>query len=426
MKRLFFISMLFSLGVACNKNEEIVTPKDSANEEKVEKIDEFQTPGDKVVTATEALTRADAILSRFQTRSTPRVVKSCEYFVAKPATRSLADTIEVAFHLINYEDNAGFAMVAADERATDIYAYSDEGELTAADFEENPGLRIYKEIATEAYQAEVRGLLPPEPWPGDDPIGPITPTPNDRPNGILVQMPDGTWYIAGISDDYSRNVNPLLITQWHQGYPYNMLCARADDGDGAGCAPIALAQLFTYHHHPISFANYYFAWNGMEQNFTVGGNPGSAIYDVASLISLIYEDANTGDWLHDLLTFPSEIFDTIQAFGYSSTHRQTFDESSMLSNLNRGLPLLMFGAKSEIYLPGAHFWIVDGYNLEDYRVTYYYNYPPYEVWSHNRIRSLTYHINWGWGGSQDGYYYLPNGIDYNHHVDVIYEISPNL
>ena len=432
MKRLFFISMLFLLGVACNKNEEIVTPKDSANEEKVEKIDEFQTPGDKVVTATEALTRAEEILSRFQTRSTPRVVKSCEYFVAKPATRSLADTIEVAFHLINYEDNAGFAMVAADERATDIYAYSDEGELTAADFEENPGLKIYKEIASEAYQAEVRGLLPPEPWPGDDPIGPITPTPNDRPNGILVQMPDGSLCIGQVTEDRSECLNGLLGTKWGQGSPYNLNLG----GDPVGCAGVALSQIFTYHHHPASYNGYAFHWDDMEMEYFYNYQIGTqGLNDVATLIEMIHDEVDTGDafgFIGDIfsgldpLTFPWKIGDGISTFGYNSTDRLPFDSTYALNNLRFGVPLFIFGRKNIFDFSEAHYWVIDGFDLIDYDMVYYEINPPYLACGRTRRYNLSFHMNWGWGGSENGFYYLPNGVKYDRDIFVIYEITPNI
>lgn len=43
----------------------------------------------------------------------------------------------------------------------------------------------------------------------------------------------------------------------------------------------------------------------------------------------------------------------------------------------------------------------------------------------DKVRKLDAHCNWGWGGLDDGYFYLPDGIDYNEHVKVIYDILPN-
>ncbi len=411
------ICALFLLGMACSQ-EEVVPPKDSNAEEIAQKIDEYQTPGDHVVTAAEALSRAETILSRWETRSTPRVVKSCEYFVAEPATRSLADTIEVAFHLINYEDNGGFAMVAADERATDIYAYSDEGQLTAADFEQNPGLSIYKEIATEAYQAEVRGIITlPDPWPGGDPVGPVTPTPNDGPNGLLIQMPDGTWCIGEVVNDFSRIVGPWLKTKWNQWFPYNHYLS----GFPTGCGPVAIGQIMAYYRHPASFNGHVFDWDKIECDYKE-----SILYpNYLEPAYLLWVIGLLGDvsYSMDGSSMDIDLFDnTFATMGYHSTDHQTFKGDQIVSHINLGRPVCMAGSDSD---KNGHAFVVDGCNIVDYDMILYHKDPPYLVYGRKSYYSLTYHVNWGWGGLDDGYFYLPDGIDYNKHVKVIYDILPN-
>ncbi len=412
MKKLILCGSLFLLGVACSNYEELPTPDVPA----AVTVEADQSAEPYRVTVDEALAHADRALSRGdKTRSLARRVKSYDYYVAKPATRSLGDTIEVAFHLINYEDNGGFAMIAADERATPVYAYSDSGQLLPEDFVNNPGLAIYEQIAIEGYQAEIASYTPTDFEP--IPIIPYYPAP-----GVLVTLPDGTCYIESVINDYSKRVSPLLNTKWSQGYPYNYLCG----GEVAGCGPIAIAQIFTYHRHPISYNGYVFDWENMQRSFNGSEMIGVPMfYDIAKLVSFIFDVADTGDPIEGL-TWPWKMVDIVRSFGYHSTHRQTFNPNAVLENLNDNHPLLMFGAKSEIYLPEAHYWVVDGYDLLHKEVGHHYPEPPYEMYGRSTKYSLKYHINWGWGGSQDGFYYLPNGVDYNHHVDVIYEIYPEL
>ena len=422
MKRLFFISMLFSLGVACNKNEEIVTPKDSANEEKVEKIDEFQTPGDKVVTATEALTRAEEILSRFQTRSTPRVVKSCEYFVAKPATRSLADTIEVAFHLINYEDNAGFAMVAADERATDIYAYSDEGELTPEILEGHPGMSIFLDGAIDHYQAEVRGLIPsPEPWPEDDPIGPVDPT---RPSDIIklpMELLNGKFYFCK-TEEVFISTDPLTPFYWDQFYPYNHFCTPYV----TGCGPTAMGKIMAYHRHPASFNGHTYNWDMITAN-----ERHTSLSDATMMISRLvcdigqdqprieYRTSDDGG----TSTYFSENRETFLHFGYSCSTVMDFSSSLVVNNIDNRKPVWVGG--QETLGSSGHIWHIDAYQDNRIIKTYYETTPPYNVYHKNIYHSYSYRCVWGW----DTLYYtycLSNAFNgYARDVKMICGITPN-
>ena len=42
----------------------------------------------------------------------------------------------------------------------------------------------------------------------------------------------------------------------------------------------------------------------------------------------------------------------------------------------------------------------------------------------DKVGKLYAHCNWGWGGLDDGYYYLPSGIEYNDNIRAIYGIAP--
>ena len=421
MKRLFFISMLFSLGVACNKNEEIVTPKDSANEEKVEKIDEFQTPGDKVVTATEALTRADAILSRFQTRSTPRVVKSCEYFVAKPATRSLADTIEVAFHLINYEDNAGFAMVAADERATDIYAYSDEGELTPEILEEHPGMSIFLDRAIEYYQAEVRGFLPPpEPWPGDDPIGPLDPIRPSDVTKLPLEYYDGKLYFCKTEEVYTER-EPLISSYWHQMFPYNTLSNGVQFGSYTGCGINSIGQIMSYYKHPSGYGTSIYDWDLMTQASSHTAKSVATeliallMYDIGTFLGVKYESDGTS-------VTTSQSWQALWQFGYSSNAPGGFSEAEIRYELDQTRPVWIRGDKG---IPNTgHAWVIDAYHGTKTTKTYYNTISPYEVCHRDVFWHNVYYRNvWGWKYLKQSYT-LALDFEENNQVQTICNIKP--
>ncbi|MBO4907109.1 MAG: Spi family protease inhibitor [Bacteroidaceae bacterium] len=90
--------------------------------------------GSHYVTYEQALRQAIQFLSSddeesIVTRANRFVVEDHYEYVSPVATRSLSNTnfTPSRFHVINFAYNGGFAVVAADNRATPIYAYSDEG-----------------------------------------------------------------------------------------------------------------------------------------------------------------------------------------------------------------------------------------------------------------------------------------------------------
>lgn len=421
MKRILLFCSLFLLGMACSQ-EEVVPPKDSNAEEIAQKIDEYQTPGDHVVTAAEALSRAETILSRWETRSTPRVVKSCEYFVAKPATRSLADTIEVAFHLINYEDNGGFAMVAADERATDIYAYSDEGELTPEILEEHPGMSIFLDGAIEYYQAEVRGLLPPpEPWPGDDPIGPLVPT---RPSDIIklpMEYCDGKLYFCKTEEVYIER-EPLVTSYWDQEYPYNTLANNYQFGAYTGCGITSMGQIMSYYKYPSSYGTSVYDWDLMTQKSSHTEKSEATemiallMYDIGMFLGVEYTENGTSTTVEEIRLALSE-------FGYSSDPPESFSNAKVIFELNQNRPIRIRGDRG---IPNTgHAWVIDAYQGTQITKTYYNTSSPFALYHRDIYYNVCYRSVWGWAITKH-FYSIPfkfNNTDY-YNINIVCNIKP--
>ncbi len=415
MKKLLLCGSLFLLGVACSNYEEFPTPDVPA----AVTVEADQSAEPYRVTVDEALAHADRALSRGdKTRSLARRVKSYDYYVAKPATRSLGDTIEVAFHLINYEDNGGFAMIAADERATPVYAYSDSGQLLPEDFVDNPGLAIYEQIAIEGYQAEIASYTPTD-------FGPITiiPAPGQGPYGdiptLMIELgPDGKTYYHVRKEDRSSTKMPLLQTAWHQNAPYNDYCS----GDKAGCGPIAIAQIMAFHRYPPVVDGRVLDWDNIERNHSLSNADSD---DAAYLIHRVGVYAGVTYKPDATSIIFSKVDNTFRLFGYHCTHRQTYNEDTFRAHLLQNKPICMLANKTWFDILHGHVWVVDGYDLDATFKTYYETEPPYlRAMSGYSKWDIRFHINWGWGGMDDGYYYLPDGVTYDEHVRAIYEIYP--
>ena len=134
--KLLFIAIM-ALLASCNSNEPIPIDADNAagNDKYLVEIDE-------------AIKIADSVLAQLdaqngKTRASGRYLSSIEAFRADGGlTRSNNDNPD--FYLLNYADDGGFALLAADRRkGTSIYAFSDEGNLNLADTVINEGLNEY-------------------------------------------------------------------------------------------------------------------------------------------------------------------------------------------------------------------------------------------------------------------------------------------
>ncbi|MCM1081833.1 MAG: Spi family protease inhibitor [Muribaculum sp.] len=96
-----------------------------------------------------ALKTADAMLDQLngtKTRSSSRLVKNVE-IVTSGNVKTRGNEIDTLFYLVNYENNGGFALLAADKRMTPVYAISDEGSLSMNDTIEHDGLAIMMRLA---------------------------------------------------------------------------------------------------------------------------------------------------------------------------------------------------------------------------------------------------------------------------------------
>ncbi|MEM9549033.1 MAG: FISUMP domain-containing protein [Bacteroidota bacterium] len=258
--------------------------------------------------------------------------------------------------------------------------------------------------------------------------------------------------------DCQNSVGPLIQTQWHQKAPYNDLAPEwnyiyptafgnitFDQKSVAGCGAIAVAQLLRYYQHldaPQSnletyisgfngsyklgiFANpnfYIISANSSDYNFDYNlmsnCNPTEANLEVSELTyiagvaikqswgpsgkdSFGYGGGTSTTGLHIInalkknLGFKPGIFPIFNSNIISAVYVFT-------NEINHGRPLLCslqkFDSEGKIIKGQGHFVLIDGYNSAG-----------------------EFHINWGWGGTNDGWYNLENlGVeDYTFHYALV-------
>lgn len=202
-----------------------------------------------------------------------------------------------------------------------------------------------------------------------------------------------------------ERIDPIVRTKWNQSAPYNDLCPVIGSKTApTGCVATAMAQVINHHKYPAKGRGAHsYTYNGVTSSFDFGGTTFdwanmADTYDdnsteaqksaVATLmracgvsVDMMYGASSSGAYSADVS--PA----LIRYFGYSRSsqylQRNNFGlyewEDTIYGSLKRNHPLYYAGAGSG----GAHAFVVDGYRGDGY-----------------------FHLNWGWGGSSDGYFLL--------------------
>ena len=215
------------------------------------------------------------------------------------------------------------------------------------------------------------------------------------------------------NEDSSKKA--LISTFWNQGDPYNRLCPE-EDGERtlAGCGAIAGCQIMKYHQWPSKYN-----WDAMSNIETANTD----WIHSATLIFNFAKDAKTDFGLGGSSTYISDIRSALVSdkWGYSSDAK-IIDHSfnDIQYTLNVYGPVYMRGSNSD---SSGHAWVCDGYKTEYYGVDYVLIVFPSSVYLFNEqegshhVNTVSYnycHMNWGWGGSSNGWYLDNSLTDYQY------------
>ena len=216
--------------------------------------------------------------------------------------------------------------------------------------------------------------------------------------------------------------SPLLTTQWMQGFPYNQLCPR-DPSNGysysaAGCPAIAMGQIINYlrttqntrfddsddYYHNYAGRNYYIDddWESLQfpsfpklnslldtvDAFFQRGEElpdylaAAVVFACGTACTQVYTSQGSGTFYVD------QAFAAYQRFGFTDCvlfrEPDSVMYATLISNIQNGYP-----AHLAVENPAGtvgHNVVVDGYREEDGK----------------------FHINFGYGGSQDDWYDIPD------------------
>lgn len=221
-------------------------------------------------------------------------------------------------------------------------------------------------------------------------------------------------------------VDSLIKTKWAQSDPYNNLCPMLNGKRCiTGCGATAMAQVMKYWEWPkhgyntvsyfdegcgqtlsLDLSTSYYNWNNMLDNYTEDDYTEVQATAVATLMRdcgyashMNYTPSASSSYLsdrkmHNYFHYSSEA----KLHDATNTPEETWHEL-LQQDLAAGRPVLYRGGHR---YDGGHIFILDGFDTEGY-----------------------YHVNWGWGGKQDGWFMLTNLNGYNLEQWMVNNLRPD-
>jgi hypothetical protein len=234
--------------------------------------------------------------------------------------------------------------------------------------------------------------------------------------------------IINIRGNNSRQVMPMLTTQWNQGVFYNEMCPPDPSGPDkktyAGCVATAIGQVMNYFRYPLSgtgtytseytvygvhtvdYDNAAYNWNEMPLKLSRSNHPvAELLYHIGVSVDMNYGPNGSGMWNHKAAHTMKTFFGYTDSTQYNFRDTTTIDWNGMLiDHLNRGIVLYYAGWTDSQYVSG-HAFVCDGYQ-----------------------DSTFFHFNWGWGGAYDGYFHIDNlivgGADFTTMHEAVINATP--
>lgn len=182
------------------------------------------------ITIKQAEKRALEVIEQFMpasTKSVSRRVKSGEVVLDHSVTRSGGESsaADSLFYVVNFENDQGYVVLAADNRTVDVLVVSDEGNMDWRN-PANSTQQYLNNVLVDYQRASLGslidggggsgggGLLPPVTKPGIFDIG---------GGGIvgITTRPTYTYTYGPWSKVEANRVKPMIKTKWDQADPYN-------------------------------------------------------------------------------------------------------------------------------------------------------------------------------------------------------------
>lgn len=316
-------------------------------------------------------------------------------------------------YVVNYENNAGYAILAANEELPPIISLGDNGNFSTTEFVNYTQNNIDNlSPAKEVQYAVVNNSL------------------------RLPSISVGGTYVDTV---LMLKCMPLIPVKWDQIDPYNYYAPLHDSGNkcAAGCVPVAGAQAFAslcYHHNwrPTTQLSQEFLVDWYKINRAIYNDEvrynsedySDNVLAVASLIRAVGEDVNANYGWPETTAPTMSLVNTCNKLGMSSsTFIDLNDEADEITDdlfdmiVIKNYPVVTKARRDKGNgQTSGHAFVLDGWLRLQYSMLYYSTSGdmfPEIVGDRQDNRQLTIdlvHTNFGWNGLCDGYY-LPDAFN---------------
>ena len=312
----------------------------------------------------EALDRALAISSRAAMRISPAAYEA----------PTLAYTVEMektpVVYVFNRASEEGFYVVAGDDNCPALLGYSDSGNIDPNNLP--PAFKAW--IEDYGYQ-------------------------------IITASRNGGKIFNAPADPSLPSIAPMVATRWNQDAPYNNMCPTQNgQRTYTGCVATAICQVMNTFKYPAKgYGRFSYTWNGQtlsidyskstydwanmldvysagKYNTTEANAVAKLMYDVGVASQMGYSTSGSGTTAVKAGRGLVTNFTYDKNLHYFMRDYYPLKEWCKMihSEMQTGHPVYYDGANAS----AGHAFVLDGYNAAD----------------------GFFHVNWGWGGSSDGYF----------------------
>jgi hypothetical protein len=318
-KRFFLILLLGSLIYSCSQEEQIDAKAEIEQTENFVSLNEVSS----IASVIEYPLSSNPKNANLRAKGVNSTFKEIESITKVPDENG-----NISYYIINYEDD-GFVMIAGDNRANPILAYSDS-EKFPLDDDKYPNGLVEWLVGTKDFIKDIR----------ESNI--------ERTNQVAKawETCEIQRVIRPIDDDCGGNgggcenqyttVGPLLSTVWGQWGAYNDLAPNLGcSGDGrapTGCVATAMAQIMNFHEYPNNYN-----WDNMPD---LWGTMETArlMRDVGDAVGMDWGcDGSGADTEGEVASsFKND-------FGYSSASYSGFNRETVKQQLRWNRPVILRG-----------------------------------------------------------------------------------
>lgn len=435
-KHNYYLLLLVSvlcLAVSCSKDTLSDAPETPVSVTQTRATDPYLIPMDSIRAIALALPQefSDGPATRAANGKAIKEIVPFTHFVkSTPLTRALVsdqaenEDILDNIYVVNYEGDAGFAIISADKRLQQVQGYSDYGNIT--DTMSNPGMRLFMEMLPQYAVNTLGGIgdiydtFPS--WGGGGDFPPLPPLDTtDLPQGPFDVERDTV-----VAQDWQGiYMAPMIPVFWNQDSPFNDQAPWCEElghnhRSPAGCVAVAIMQILVYYQQPVVVDYRGVPWDDLvgrtlySDFYTSKKGGAAAAAEVARLFRFVGDLAGM-DWSVSGATIhgAENAFNRIDATlvpgdGFHHDGVMTYTAARAREDLMRSQPIYISGhPKGE----DGHAWIVDGYRQQTRTLevrTRYYIPATHQLYT-TETKTITQtrehvHYNWGWGRNNDGWF----------------------